>query len=683
MIPTAMPRRRTGAVLGACALLAVAHVAAWTPWGQPVLWGLHHAAFLPTWTQMVLVALMVAGLVPSVARAVSDTAVAVGSRLARVHRLAPLLSVCVAAVGLFTGWPIAHGLLGDAGPRLAEVASSDFSFLYRLHSNDTWVRHLLHHAVGVRLGWSAAESYALLSQAWGVVLVVAAWKASALLASPGSAASRLALFAPVVTSAFVLLYCGYIEVYSSVTALGVIFVLLSTRYALGQGGLWLPVLSLLAVGVHHVLGLLAAPALAVAFVHRHDLDRRLPASWRRRLTWVTVVVASLAYWGAFLWVRPVSAVPMFAPVAHIPYTILSPAHLGDVANFHLLSATVAWAAVVAAWGIGPSAGTPDRRTQPLYAAAGTTFVLMFIVNPGLGRLDWDLMAMHAPIWVLAALCHVESKLRDRQAEMRYAAGALLALGLFHTVPWLALNQFPDRAVGAIEAMVATDAHLAGGRAMKLGVLFEQLGFLDAARRQFERDLSHDPRSMRALYNLGNVYHKRGDLQTAANLYERALAIDASESRTWNNLGSIRLRQGQLQEAVSCLEQAVRLDPDFAGPHSNLGGAYFDLGRYAEALRAYTRAAELQPSLEHLFFNVGVSHTRLGDFEAAAAALERFVRLQPHSAEGFLQLGNSYARTGDRPRARAALTRFLELAGGDHPYRSRARRYVEQTDPDGE
>ena len=382
----------------------------------------------------------------------------------------------------------------------------------------------------------------------------------------------------------------------------------------------------------------------------------------------------------FLWVRPTSAIPLLTPYEHIPYTLLDPLHLADVANFALLAALPAVIALAATWLCPtPTKPAPDACLELVAAAAGSTAILMFIVNPSLGRLDWDLMAMHAPLWILAGAVALERVLWQHPAGLRYATWALLVTSLFHTLPWIALQRTPARLVRAVEAMVSSDPHQAGSRGLKLGVRFENLGFVDAAERQYELAIERDPGSSLACYNLGRIYDQRGDLHRAGAYYERATRLDSTLPRAWNNLGALYLRQQRQAEAVEALQHAVRLQPDFAGAWNNLGTSYFDLGRSADAAAAFTRAIESGAKIDHLQFNLGVSYARLGDCTAAASALERFVQHLPDSAEGHLQLGDAYARCGHRQHARRALRRYLQLAETDAPPRKRVLQYLQQTE----
>lgn len=684
-------REPGAAVLLSCGVAGALHLVAWTTPGRSLLWGLHHAAFLPPWVAACLLLVMLFSLVPPSASHLIAGFQSLARNADRLHSALLPLGFGAIVLTLFLLLPVEHGLLGDSDGRLAEVAADQLpGLMFRPHASDTVVRHTLHHSVGTLLGWTAARSYATISSAWGLVLLVAGWHVCRQL-SP-SVAGRWLLFVPLTTSGYMLLFFGYIETYSSVAALGLVLLAATLGYARGKVGLWLPVAVWCLLCVHHLLGGLAGSCLVLAVVRRHQLDRFLPGFVASRLPVVVSVSAGLAAWLFFLVVRPTSAIPLFVPYDHIPYTLLHPAHLAETANFVGLSALPAVVMLGAAWLCQPGREGRDSQQDLVVAAAGSTAMLMFITNPALGRLDWDLMAMHAPLWILAGGVCLERALRGHAAIMPKAALAMSAVSLLHTVPWIALQQSPQRLIRSIETMAAADPHVAGSRALKLGVRFEQLGYPQAAMRQYERAILHNPEDALALYNMGRVQDQWGQLDAARQLYEQAVALDTDLPKVWNNLGAIYLRQQSPAEAVRALERAVVLEPDFVGGWNNLGTAYYDQNRFADAARAYERAAssagegpdgqpDSQPDSlpDHLYFNLGVAHARAGDFAAAAAALEIFVQQNPASLPGLLQLGDAYARSGKRVQARRVLQRYVEIAPADDPARQRATQYLQQTE----
>lgn len=669
--------------IAALGLVAAVHLAAWTSWGQTGIWGAHHAAFLPVWCRAALLAGLALAALPNAGPLLGR--LLAGAATSRLSRLGGPAAAGLAGLALFAAFPVAHPLFGDSTGRLAEVEAAQAPPLWPPeYANDTLLRYAFHHGIGQHLGWGASASYATLSAAWGGVFLAAAWTLARQLAADG--AGRALLFGALASGGYALLFFGYVEVYGSVAALGLVLLACCVTYMRGGVGLWAPLVVLALMGFHHILGLLPAPAVAWAWAVRRGWPERVDRAWRRRLPALIVAGSSAIGWAAYLWVRPTSAVPLAVPYSHIPYTLFDVAHLADVANFHLLAALPGWVALGMAVAVrcrNLRQAEGEKEAGVLWVAAGTTAALLFVVNPALGRLDWDLMSLHAPLWVAAGALTLERA--SRQGCGGVAPGlalAVTAIGLFHALPWIGLQCLPARAVAAVEAMSATDPHSAGHRAAKLGVRLEDMGFAQAAERQYLRAVAQEPDDYLAHFNLARVLDLRDERQAAIHHYRRAAALDAGFPKTFNNLGGLYHRMGRLDSAQACYAQAARLEPDYAPAYNNLGLVYCDQERWPEAAVAYERAAALAPDMPHVHFNLGTVYSRMGRYDAAARSLEAFVARQPQSAAGFLNLGDACARLGDRRRARAALQRFLELAPAGSPQRARAEAYLHGTEAEG-
>ena len=135
----------------------------------------------------------------------------------------------------------------------------------------------------------------------------------------------------------------------------------------------------------------------------------------------------------------------------------------------------------------------------------------------------------------------------------------------------------------------------------LGILYAELGRLDAARSQYQLALDTQPDYIPALYNLAGLNEECGDRDTAIGLYERILTIDPEH---WDSLIRLaharriadtddagaaadpllgKLRQGQARANDPVASEGLR----FAE-----GKILDELGRYDEAFAAYQAANAL-------------------------------------------------------------------------------------------
>ncbi len=257
-----------------------------------------------------------------------------------------------------------------------------------------------------------------------------------------------------------LLFAGYIEMYTMVTAALAVF-LLSGVLALQRriGYVWSVWAFALAV-VTHLQAVYLAPALlyvvwnAVAEGRRARIRAVLGAVLAGllllalvsgiflllgydpgRLTWASRGLGGVD--GVFLkhLLRP-------APEAHEPYPILSWEHLRAVLNQQLLAAPLslfALVATVAAFGRRWRALLADRILVFLLLATVPALLFTWVYNPDLGaRQDWDLLAPPFVLLTATAAYLILGRVRPAGARL---SGAIvwLSVSLLHTLSWLWLN----------------------------------------------------------------------------------------------------------------------------------------------------------------------------------------------------------------------------------------------------
>jgi tetratricopeptide (TPR) repeat protein len=104
-------------------------------------------------------------------------------------------------------------------------------------------------------------------------------------------------------------------------------------------------------------------------------------------------------------------------------------------------------------------------------------------------------------------------------------------------------------------------------------------------------------------NLGAIYEQLGRLTDAEREYREAVRLWKDLASAHSNLGNLLKKQGRLDDAIASCHEAVRIDPWFAEYHFNLGNAYATRGDYADAAAAYEKALALDPvhakAREHL------------------------------------------------------------------------------------
>ena len=282
--------------------------------------------------------------------------------------------------------------------------------------------------------------------------------------------------------------------------------------------------------------------------------------------------------------------------------------------------------------------SPVDRTllRVLVVGACVSLVMWAFVNPALGNLDWDLLSMPAPAIVMAGLYFLNLRLRERSG-LSHIRVALVSLSLFHTIPWIVLQQYPDRAVAALESMVERDVHNFSRGNLGIGMFME--GHREEGRRQLERTrelgVSDKPVVLRWL---SRIYIEEERYGAAEQLLARTLGI-IPDKRTIELVRLYRERAPRGKErTIGLLENVISVFPH---------PTYF--GLLTEFYRAEGRDQDLERLTRHL--------------DETIAQLERQIPERPRDGELYLRLGALYLRRGRVRSAESALERaeMLELS----------------------
>ena len=586
------------------------------------LWGAHHLKFLLPEAVLPFYLTPLVLLVPIVNRQFRRFVAAVlGACGSTVLRYA--IALCVSAL-IFSAFPLDHHLFGYNLARLGEVAGLT-EIDHRPHEYDTMFRRFVHRELGALLGWGVDRTYATISILFGVAYVGGSLAFSRLLG--GSSAGAALLFCGLLSPGYLLLFFGYAEAYSSVISATLFFLLSTLAFMEGRCSIVVPVLTLAAVGLLHIMGLFVAPGLVFAAVKRYRVDRFFPPILRRHFARALCFASLLLGLWFFHLVRPFSMLPLFDRVDHLPYGILSFAHLLDMVNEQLLVALPGWIGLMLALVQRPEEANP--RLQLLGVSAVVSLGMWLTVNPALGSLDWDLLAMSALPWVLFGLYAMIVRVKS-EGSLGYAAAVVIGLTLTHTVPWISLQRWGDKAVLAIEAMVVNDAHTYGWRSGILGVSMISEGFHAAGKRQLERaERRSSDEAPVVLRTLAQIYLDEGRFDEVNSLLRRTLLL-VPDKGTLKILRVYRERapNGSLA-SIELLEYVISIHPH---------PTYFGI------LAEFYRAAERREDLFRLMDKLDRTISRT---ELLAAA-------DPRDGENTMNLGALYLRRGRMREAETAL-----------------------------
>jgi tetratricopeptide (TPR) repeat protein len=146
-----------------------------------------------------------------------------------------------------------------------------------------------------------------------------------------------------------------------------------------------------------------------------------------------------------------------------------------------------------------------------------------------------------------------------------------------------------------------------------------------AREAFKRNLeiaTLNPADASAHYNLGLIHQQRGELDEARRRFARAIEIDADELDAHYQLGRISREQGQLGEAITHFDAVVGRDPDHSQGEvwREIGHTYLDAGQLEDARVAFERFLARRPSDAEGHYRYGLTLSALGRQDEAAAEM---------------------------------------------------------------
>ena len=124
----------------------------------------------------------------------------------------------------------------------------------------------------------------------------------------------------------------------------------------------------------------------------------------------------------------------------------------------------------------------------------------------------------------------------------------------------------------------------------LGVIYQEMGFLDKAEQEFRNAISDTTYVSRELpyYNLARLHIIKEDYKTALDYVERALEFDSRMVLSHNLKGVILEKLDRWEEAIDSYELALKIAPDDVNILFNLGVAHFNNNDLEEAREIFEK-----------------------------------------------------------------------------------------------
>ncbi|UCD64953.1 MAG: tetratricopeptide repeat protein [Candidatus Zixiibacteriota bacterium] len=480
---------------------------------------------------------------------------------------------------------------------------------------------------------SSEHAYALVNSIGGMLGLWAIYRLAGQIATCLS--SRLFIAVGAMTSASVILFFGYIENYTWATALGLWTLSYSIAYVRGKGGaVGLVVLGSLCVFYHLIALPFAVTALLAIFI-KSDPRGTSVFGVPIKTIGVFLIVLSAALALASHLLEITALVPLW-PIRDNPYSVLSQAHLIDIANEIMLVAPVGLALLILTLvyrrGRAVAVGEDDSI---LGMAALLTFLTAFWIDPEIGAVrDWDLLSFFGLPLTMWALLRFSKYFRGRCVPGIWML-PVLAVVFVNIGPNLCEKNRPDLAVSRLDALLCHDPHYGTDYRMAercipwAVILHRGVGDKQLPMKYYYRRLDAFPGSYRACFNLADSYFHTGFFDSAYIYLRRGIVMKADEPEMLVNLSKTALELGLADESLEWAQKAVELDPERVPALSQLAIAFANCGRRLEAVQYFQQAFRRQPDEYRNIFNLATGFAMMGASDSAYQYYAMALPVAPH------------------------------------------------------
>ncbi len=630
--------------LAATGLLAVVAAASFMP--ARMAWGVGHWAYLPVWVRGLLLLTGLLTIWTPAGCTLGRHLTVLGRRTVLGHSAWAygLLPACFGALGwllrsrvhfLGDGW-----LLGELVERGVDYHGFDFV--------DYLVKARLFAWLGFTTEAQSFQLFAVISVLAGVLYAAAA----AFLARRVmlAAAERTTLYLLLMTLPSVQLFFGYVECYALLSVGGLLFLGTLLGHYQGRFHAWVPAAAFGFGLFWHLDALFLAPLLVFMLFYPPPAVR---TSFPRRLMAVSLPVAGAlalaagVYWSSGYGPERIEADFLGRREGQIllnrfygHHGMLSWSHWRDVLNLilflggiPLVIASAAWLARSATRPRAPRGGAALARALLLFAAGTMWYLLLAALlhmKLGIPR-DWDLLAAHSPVMLLAALLLWRRRMGSWGHPRVVALTVMLALLM--TAPWIAINANSETAVARFRDILAGQRRFARAYGHEeIGKYYRKRGDANQALAEYERCIEIFPENARFHSALGILQFQEGLESRSMQSFRACLAVDSTYATALAMLARLHADRGELQAGID-LSRRLAGRPDeglaAASVHAFLAE---QLGENKEAIDAYQRVLRRDPGQVRIILNLGRLYLLESMFSNAAGAYREILKRDPASIE---------------------------------------------------
>jgi cytochrome c-type biogenesis protein CcmH/NrfG len=633
-------------------LSVAAHLVA-VYWGAPFFWGIHHLHFFPAWLGWALTVVTLGFLVPPINNLILKALESFFGRAGRVligiDKYPLFIRAGIISLPVFWFGRTRLFLLGDGYFKLESLALGHITKTERLDS----IVHIQLYRLLTNLfpGSDPSLAYTVPSVVCGGAFIFLILVLADLLGK--TSFQKTLIFSLLVSLGSIQLFFGYVESYTTLLVAITLFTLLSLLFLQGKINIVFPFLALALSISLHVSAIVLMPAFLYLVFRKWRIQGRRLLDVHTLLCLVGCCgIVFLAIWKVFLMPGEGNRFDQFLPLTVTPqssFTMFSGAHFGELANQLLLispAGTILFSFFFFYIMKLRSFTRPFLNFLLISALSG--LLLIFVYNSRWGHADWDLRALPSLFLTLfGTLLFIEWGIR--WSRFKNYGLILIAVSLFHTVPWILVNANQQKSLDRYVLTSLHDRHIGsakGGGLWTVGRVVDKAGFAGRAEEIYKEGTRRNPDNIASYSMLGNNLYFQGKSDEAIFYLEQALKLDPESNEVWFTLGHIYTKKGAFQTAIYHLEKVkdvYRFDSAFV---LTLSEAYLKSHRWRSAediLRGFLSVDSESAAARGL---LGISLYMQNDLSGAREEWERALELdpnEPNAKAGLEKLGGTKER----------------------------------------
>jgi len=176
----------------------------------------------------------------------------------------------------------------------------------------------------------------------------------------------------------------------------------------------------------------------------------------------------------------------------------------------------------------------------------------------------------------------------------------------------------------------------------------------------EKKVTDNPRSPKALFELGSLYRLHGKSMEAIALLAKCIALQPKFAEAYHVMGEAFMQLEEYGSAIECYNKALESNKSMKDAHFSLGICYTKMNKLADAAESFQRGLLIDGQNINALTNLGAVFEKLKLYDRALKSLLSAINLAPENARAHFNLAVLYEKLGKPEKAIIAYEKAAEL-----------------------